>query len=117
MVQSVVGVEQPCTPPGDRRRNDQLEAIDEVGAEQRTGEADAAVNADVPARLTLEGAYVVDGRGCHFDGVRPVVLERTRREDVLGRRVDERREGLHVGGRPEVDPVLVRAPTEKNVGL
>ena len=62
--------------------------IDEVGAEQRTGEANAAVNADGAGGLTLEGAYVVDGRGGHFDGLRPVVLERTRREDVLGRRVD-----------------------------
>src|SRR3954470_19185027 len=97
-------LEQAPTLGVDHRCDSELELVDEALCEQRLGELDAAVDADVLAGQGLQVADDVGDRTGDGFGIGPrtrrSVGQRAGGDDVLLDAVDEVREGLLVRGRP-----------------
>jgi hypothetical protein len=82
-------LEEALPAPGDRRRDDEPEYVDDAGGKERPSDRDAGVDADVVALLTLQVPHEIDQAAVDRARVCPVALERRRRCDVLGDCVDE----------------------------
>ncbi len=58
---------------GDRRRYREREFVDDVGGEQRLGDRDAAVDADVASGLVLEVPYEFDQPAVDHSRIGPLL--------------------------------------------
>lgn len=76
--------------------------MDDVGGEQRLGDRDAAVDADVAAGPVLEVPYEFDQPAVDHRRIGPLLVQRRGRSDVLLDAVDECREWLDLAARPEL---------------
>src|SRR3954447_14304879 len=85
-------VEQSLPAPDDRRDDHEPELVHDVGSKQRPSERDAAVDADVAARPSLQLPDEVDQSALDHARAGPLAFERRRCCDVLGNGVDERGE-------------------------
>src|SRR6478735_12493022 len=105
-------VEESSSVTGDPRRDDELELVDDVGREQRLGDGDAGVDADVASGSILEVPDEFDQPAIDRRRIGPLPVERRRRRDVLGDSVDEGRERLDLAAGPELRPLRVAPAAE-----
>ena len=94
--------------------DDEAEIVDELGLEQRLGERDAPVHADVTARLLLELGDERDEVAFNDGSSSPPMAECGRRDDKLLDAVDEARERLDLAAGPKPRPVIVGMTPEQH---
>ena len=102
-------VEESSSAAGDPRRDHEPEFIHDVCGEQRLGDRNTGVNADIASRPILQVPHEFNQPAVDHARIGPLPVERRRCHDVLRDAVDERRERLDLAARPELSPLVVAA--------